>query len=116
MHVSETRQNSGGVSALRRGQGMPKAKTIGIAVAVMASGLLLTSGSSSAACDATPIGATTGNPEKDTVGLACAGQGSNVGGPAGGDIALGQRSTVQIGGATGNPEKDTFGYAQTPAQ
>jgi len=92
---------------------MAKSQRIGLAVTVLGSGLLLTSGSALAACDATAIGATMGNPEKDTIGFACAGPGSER---AGGDIAPGQRSTVQIGGATGNPEKDTFGYAQTPAE
>ena len=91
---------------------MPKSKTVGFIVVAVASGLVLTSGSAFAACDATAIGATTGNPEKDTVGFACSGSGSER---AGGTVAPGQHSIVQIGNVTGNPEKDTFGYAQAPA-
>ena len=92
---------------------MSKSKTLGFIVVAVASGLLLTNGSAFAACDATSIGATTGNSEKDTVGYACVDQGSDR---AGGDIAPSQRSIVQIGPATGNPETDTFGYTQTPVK
>ena len=70
---------------------MAKSQRIGLAVTVLASGLVLTSGSAFAACDETAIGATMGNPEKDTIGFACAGPSSER---AGGDVAPSQRSMV----------------------
>ena len=91
---------------------MRKAKQIGLTVALVAGGLALSLGSAFAGCTAGAIGPATGNPEKDTVGLACDPEST---GSISGTTALGQGSVVQIGGATGNPEKDTFGYAQAPA-
>ena len=64
-----------------------------------------------AACDGSPsqIGTATGNPEKDTFGLGCAGQELGNPSPASGS---GQRATVQSGTPTSNPEKDTYGYVE----
>ena len=91
---------------------MRKAKQIGLTVALVAGGLALSLGSAFAGCTAGAIGPATGNPEKDTVGLACDPEAT---GSVGGAAMLGQGSVVQIGGGTGNPEKDTFGYVQAPA-
>ena len=91
---------------------MRKATQIGLTVALVAGGRALSLGSAFAGCPAGAIGPATGNPEKDTVGLACDLEST---GSVTGMTAPGQGSVVQIGGGTGNPEKDTYGYVQAPA-
>ncbi len=53
------------------------------------------------------IGPTTGNPEKDTIGLFCAQPDASP--PV--VSAAGRRPLVQVGSSTGNVEKDTVGFA-----
>ncbi len=56
------------------------------------------------------VGPTTGNPEKDTVGLFCAQPDAAL--PPASPVS--RYSTVQVGATTGDAEKDSLGFAPSP--